>query len=168
MPYKVKRSQVLCKRHFNRPGCCWYLCDDRDEKICHKCFSCINNCPHEVYEVVDGEPYAVYPDRCVGCRICMEMCPNKAIEIEAIPEDYRESWKYPDIMEIERKSYSGNYKIRSTGALRDIPTFDDLVITPAQVSRPPLDNYREPCGTDVVLGSRYAENPYWGYVIWCY
>lgn len=159
MPYKVKRSPVLCKRSFNRPGCCWYMCDDRDEKICHKCFSCVNNCPHNVYEVVDGEPYAVYPEKCVGCRICMEMCPNKAIEVEAIPEDYRESWKYPDMMEIVRKSDSGKYQIRSTGALRKIPTFDDLVITPAQVSRPPLDKYREPCGTDVVLGSRFAENP---------
>ena len=159
MLYKVKRSPVLCKRHFDRPGCCWYLCDDRDPKICHKCFSCVNNCPHDVYEVVGGEPYAVYPERCVGCRICMEMCPNKAIEIEAIPEDYRESWKYPDVMEIERKSQTGKYQIRSTGALRKIPTFDDLIITPAQVSRPPLDKYREPCGTDVVLGSRYAETP---------
>jgi len=34
-----------------------------------------------------------------------------------------------------------------------------LVVIPAQVSRPPIDKYREPCGTDVVLGDRYAENP---------
>ena len=34
-----------------------------------------------------------------------------------------------------------------------------MVVIPAQVSRPPIDKYREPCGTDVVLGDRYAENP---------
>ena len=159
MPFKIERNPVLCKRNFNRPGCCWYMCDDRDESICSKCFSCYNNCPHGVYELIDGEPYPLNPTNCVGCRICMEMCPNKAISINAVTTDPREAWKFTDVSEISRKSKTGSYKIRSTGALRHIPTFDDLVVVPAQVSRPPLDNYREPCGTDVVLGSRYAENP---------
>lgn len=159
MPFKIERNPVLCKRHFDRPGCCWYMCDDRDESICNKCFSCYNNCPHGVYELIDGEPYPLNPIYCVGCRICMEMCPNKAISVNAATTDPREAWKYTDVSEIIRKSVSGSYKIRSTGALKHVPNFDDLVVVPAQVSRPPLDNYREPCGTDMVLGSRYAENP---------
>ncbi len=53
----------------------------------------------------------------------------------------------------------GSYKVRGCGAVRRIPTFDDLVIIPAQVSRPPIDKYREPCNTRVVIGDRYAENP---------
>ena len=57
MPYRVERNPVLCKKNFGRPGCCWYLCDDRDEKICGRCFSCYNNCPHGVYEIIQGEPY---------------------------------------------------------------------------------------------------------------
>lgn len=87
------------------------------------------------------------------------MCPNRAIEVNAIPQDAREAWGFPDVVEIVRKAQSASYKIRSTGALRKIPDFDDLVVIPAQVSRPPIDKYREPCGTDVVLGDRYAENP---------
>ena len=159
MPYRVVRNPDLCKKNFDRPGCCWYLCDDRDEKICGKCFSCYNNCPHGVYEIIQGDPYPLNQEKCVGCRICLEMCPSRAIEVNAIPEDAREAWGFPDIVEITRKSQSASYKIRSTGALRKIPDFDDLVVIPAQVSRPPLDKYREPCGTDVVLGDRYAENP---------
>ena len=133
MPYRVVRNPDLCKKNFDRPGCCWYLCDDRDEKICGKCFSCYNNCPHGVYEIIQGDPYPLNQEKCVGCRICLEMCPSRAIEVNAIPEDAREAWGFPDIVEITRKSQSASYKIRSTGALRKIPDFDDLVVIPAQV-----------------------------------
>jgi len=87
------------------------------------------------------------------------MCPNNAIEVNAIPEDIRNVWSFNDLVEINRKSTEGSYKVRGCGATRPLPTFDDLVIVPAQVSRPPIDKYREPCNTRVVLGSRYAENP---------
>lgn len=116
MPYRVERNPVLCKKNFGRPGCCWYLCDDRDEKICGKCFSCYNNCPHGVYEIIQGEPYPLNQEKCVGCRICLEMCPNRAIEVNAIPQDAREAWGFPDVVEIVRKAQSASYKIRSTGA----------------------------------------------------
>ena len=87
------------------------------------------------------------------------MCPNDAIEVNAVPEDRRNVWSLADIVEIDRKSTEGSYKVRGCGATRVIPTFDDLVIVPAQVSRPPIDKYREPCNTKVTLGARYAENP---------
>jgi glutamate synthase domain-containing protein 2 len=159
MPFKVEKDLILCKRNFNRPGCCWYLCDDRDENICNKCFSCLNNCPYNVYEMINGDSYPVHSKNCVGCRICEEMCPNTAISVNAIADDKRGIWSYDTINEISRKANDGSYKIRSTGSIRHLPTFDDLVIIPAQVSRPPIDKYREPCGTDVVLGSRFAEKP---------
>ncbi|KZX17140.1 ferredoxin-dependent glutamate synthase 1 [Methanobrevibacter cuticularis] len=159
MPFKVERNLTLCKRRFDRPGCCWYLCDDKDEKICDKCYSCLNNCPHNVYEIVNGDPVPVNQKSCIGCRICEEMCPNNAINVDAIVEDSRGIWSYNTLSEITRKSQEGSYKIRSTGSLRDLPTFDDLVLIPAQVSRPPIDKYREPCITNVTLGSRFAEKP---------
>ncbi len=159
MPFKVERSSEICKRNFDRPGCCWYLCDNRDESQCKYCFSCYNNCPHDVYEIVGGEPYPLKHENCVGCRICEEMCPNDAIEVNAVPEDRRNVWSFSDLLEIQRKSNEGSYKVRGCGAIRVIPTFDDLVIMPAQVSRPPIDKYREPCNTQVVLGDRFAENP---------
>lgn len=59
MPYNVKKDSFLCNRDFSRPGCCWYKCDDRDDNICPGCYSCYNNCPHDVYEIVNNEPYPV-------------------------------------------------------------------------------------------------------------
>ncbi|KZX15351.1 glutamate synthase-related protein [Methanobrevibacter filiformis] len=159
MPYTVSRDSVLCKREFNRPGCCWYKCDNRDDAICPECYSCYNNCPHDVYGMINNEPYPVHQKKCVGCRICEEMCPNNAINVNAVASDSRNVWSYDDLFEIKRESLEGSYKIKSMGSVRHIPTFDDLVIIPAQVSRPPLDKYREPCFTKVTLGDRYAENP---------
>ncbi|WP_229173159.1 FMN-binding glutamate synthase family protein [Bradyrhizobium ivorense] len=40
-----------------------------------------------------------------------------------------------------------------------MPHFDDLLFLGASVSRYPLEGYREKCGTDVVLGSRFAKRP---------
>jgi len=141
MPFKVERNKDLCMRNFGRPGCCWYLCDNRDESQCKNCYSCYNNCPHDVYEIIGDEPYPIKHENCVGCRICEEMCPNRAIEVNAVPEDRRNVWSLGDIVEINRKSSEGSYKVRGCGAIRTIPTFDDLVIVPAQVSRPPIDKY---------------------------
>lgn len=49
--------------------------------------------------------------------------------------------------------------MRGRGAWKRFPYFDDLVILCAQTSRPPIDHYREPCSTEVVLGGRFAEKP---------
>ncbi|MGZ7047389.1 MAG: glutamate synthase-related protein [Methanobacterium sp.] len=159
MPFKIEKNKDLCRRNFNRPGCCWYMCDNRDEEMCETCYSCYNNCPHDVYEIIDDESYPIHHENCVGCRICEEMCPNTAIEVNAVTEDRRNVWSFTDLLEINRKSREGTYKVRGCGATRVVPTFDDMVIVPAQVSRPPIDKYREPCNTKVTLGSRFAENP---------
>ena len=68
---------------------------------------------------------------------------------------------FPDsvIAEIQRAADTGVYDIRGLGARRDVPTFDDLVFLGASMSRYPLEGYREACGTDVVLGSRFSEKP---------
>ncbi len=61
--------------------------------------------------------------------------------------------------EIRRAAATGIYDIRGGGAKRHLPHFDDLVFLGASVSRYPLEGYRETCGTNVTLGTRFAENP---------
>ena len=73
----------------------------------------------------------------------------------------RESYLYDRnvIAEIQRASREGMYDIRGFGAKRRLPHFDDLLFLGASVSRYPLEGYRERCGTDVVLGTRFAQKP---------
>lgn len=63
------------------------------------------------------------------------------------------------IQEIQRAAETGIYDIRGGGTKRKLPHFDDLLLLGASVSRYPLEGYREKCGTDVVLGNRFAKKP---------
>ena len=63
------------------------------------------------------------------------------------------------LAEIRRAAATGIYDIRGGGAKRKLPHFDDLLFLGASVSRYPLEGYREKCGTDVVLGTRFAKKP---------
>ncbi|HTN97903.1 MAG TPA: glutamate synthase-related protein, partial [Nordella sp.] len=63
------------------------------------------------------------------------------------------------LSEIRRAATTGIYDIRGAGAKRKLPHFDDLLFLGASMSRYPLEGYREKCGTNVVLGSRFAKKP---------
>ncbi|OYX83409.1 MAG: FMN-binding glutamate synthase family protein, partial [Azorhizobium sp. 32-67-21] len=63
------------------------------------------------------------------------------------------------LAEIRRAAATGIYDIRGGGTKRKLPHFDDLLFLGASVSRYPLEGYREKCGTDVVLGTRFAKKP---------
>ena len=63
------------------------------------------------------------------------------------------------LSEIRRAAVSGIYDIRGGGSKRVLPGLDDLLFLGASMSRYPLEGYREACGTDVVLGTRFATNP---------
>src|ERR1700691_6740807 len=63
------------------------------------------------------------------------------------------------LAEIRRAAATGIYDIRGFGAKRKLPHFDDLLFLGASVSRYPLEGYREKCGTDVTIGSRFATKP---------
>src|SRR6201982_2075825 len=80
---------------------------------------------------------------------------------EASRDGLRESALYDrhTIHEIRRAAREGIYDIRGFGAKRHLPHFDDLLFLGASVSRYPLEGYRERCGTDVVVGTRYASKP---------
>src|SRR5207342_1732688 len=63
------------------------------------------------------------------------------------------------LAEIRRAATTGIYDIRGAGTKRKVPHFDDLLFLGASISRYPLEGYREKCGTDVVLGTRFAKKP---------
>jgi len=65
----------------------------------------------------------------------------------------------PTIAAIQRAAETGIYDIRGWGAKRPLPHFDDLLFLGASMSRYPLEGYRERCGTDLVLGDRFAKHP---------
>ncbi len=77
------------------------------------------------------------------------------------PRSLRGSASFPQsvIAEIQRAAREGLYEIRGFGAKRRIPTFDDLVLLGASVSRYPLEGYRERCATNVTIGARFAQRP---------
>ena len=60
---------------------------------------------------------------------------------------------------IQQAAERGVYDIRGMGARRRLPTFDDLVLLTASLSRYPLEGYREKCSTRTVLGTRHAKRP---------
>ncbi len=63
------------------------------------------------------------------------------------------------LSEIRRAAVTGIYDIRGAGAKRKLPHFDDLLFLGASISRYPLEGYREKCGTDVTIGTRFAKRP---------
>ncbi len=131
---------------------------DRDR--CIKCLRCVRYCPTGALAEEDKMPVVKSQTSCVGCGNCVDVCPASAIQVFGTSDlEERGLWSRNIVHDIWRKAESGSYIVRGTGATRPVPHFDDLVILPAQTSRPPIDKYREPCETRVVLGDRYAEEP---------
>jgi glutamate synthase domain-containing protein 2 len=76
------------------------------------------------------------------------------------PKDVQHGiWNAETIAEIDYKANYAKHRIRGCGATRYMPTFDDLMILPSQLSRMAIDTYREPCETRTVLGKRFATKP---------
>src|SRR5271157_1100423 len=75
------------------------------------------------------------------------------------PRRYSAAFSPEVIAEIQRAANEGLYRIRGFGTLRPLPSFDDLVLLGASISRYPLEGYRERCATDVTLGTRFAKKP---------
>jgi glutamate synthase domain-containing protein 2 len=76
-----------------------------------------------------------------------------------LPPRFSATFDPHTIAEIHRAAATGIYRIRGAGTKRALPHFDDLLFLGASISRYPLEGYRERCGTDVVLGARFARKP---------
>ena len=76
------------------------------------------------------------------------------------PPAYSGTWHPDAIEEIQEKAELGRYQIRGQATKRhNLPSFDDLVFTPAGLSRMPLEGYRERCDTKVVIGEGRVSRP---------
>lgn len=53
-----------------------------DKEKCTGCGECVEACPGEVYELVDGKAEPVNPDECHGCYTCEAVCEEDACFIE--------------------------------------------------------------------------------------
>ena len=51
-----------------------------DYEKCSGCLTCVNFCPHEVYNIKNNKPAVAKPENCIEfCQGCGKICPNKAI-----------------------------------------------------------------------------------------
>ena len=55
-----------------------------DKDKCTGCEECINICPQEVVDLVDGKSEPTRADECVDCQSCVEACPESAITVNEI------------------------------------------------------------------------------------
>lgn len=63
------------------------------------------------------------------------------------------NWTPHAIADIHAKAQLGRYQLRGwSTSQRNLPSFDDLVVQPATMTRLPLEGYRESCDAETVLG----------------
>ena len=58
----------------------WKVTIDRHK--CTDCGECMESCPGDVYEEVDGKIIAVNQEECHGCHTCEAVCPEDACSVE--------------------------------------------------------------------------------------
>ena len=52
-----------------------------DESRCTGCGTCVDLCPTQAVELLDGRPRIVRPDECDYCGSCEDICPQEAIAL---------------------------------------------------------------------------------------
>ena len=55
-----------------------------DKEKCTGDAECVDACPVDVYELVEGRAEPVRADDCLGCESCVEACDFDAITVEEI------------------------------------------------------------------------------------
>ncbi|MBN1786460.1 MAG: 4Fe-4S binding protein [Candidatus Methanofastidiosa archaeon] len=53
-----------------------------DEDLCVGCGVCIDDCPSNVFELINEIAKVVRIDDCTACRLCESECPSEAIVVE--------------------------------------------------------------------------------------
>ncbi len=55
-----------------------------DKEKCTGDEECVDICPVDVFEMVDGKAEPVKMDDCEGCESCVEVCEEDAITVEEV------------------------------------------------------------------------------------
>jgi ferredoxin len=53
-----------------------------DVNLCTGCGICVDVCPHQALEMVDGMAKLVRPEDCDGIGECVDACPVQAITLQ--------------------------------------------------------------------------------------
>jgi NAD-dependent dihydropyrimidine dehydrogenase PreA subunit len=60
----------------------WNVEVDKDK--CQGSGECVDACPANVYELVDGKAEPVEMEECIGCETCVEVCPTGACTVTEV------------------------------------------------------------------------------------
>ncbi|MCL4863296.1 MAG: 4Fe-4S binding protein [Caldilineaceae bacterium] len=52
-----------------------------DQASCTGCHLCVDACPTQALDQINGKAFLRYPDRCTYCADCEELCPEGAISL---------------------------------------------------------------------------------------
>ncbi|NPA84857.1 MAG: 4Fe-4S dicluster domain-containing protein [Crenarchaeota archaeon] len=130
--------------------------------ICIGCGTCAMVCPEGVIKMKGYKPVAAREADCIGCYACMNYCPTDAVKVERVAESMTNRARIDSstFNYMRQMASIGHPPVIGMGAENKyFPSLDQLTFIPGQTSRPPIDSYREPCDTEVVLGDRFAERP---------
>ncbi|MEW5722047.1 MAG: ferredoxin [Thermodesulfobacteriota bacterium] len=60
----------------------WRVEVDKDKCVGDE--NCVEVCPVDVFEMVDGKAEPVNADECLGCESCVEVCEEGAITVTEV------------------------------------------------------------------------------------
>ena len=52
-----------------------------DKDKCIECLVCVDVCPYEVFEEINGEAQVSHPEECIECGECIRNCEQDAISL---------------------------------------------------------------------------------------